>query len=77
MITELSEAFPDNEYEKSKNKPDKLVISSPNFQRIECINFRPSNAKGQKMTNQAIKELVRLVALGYFCFIGKNYDIAT
>jgi nucleoside-diphosphate-sugar epimerase len=75
-ITETSETFPTNEYERTKTKSDELVVAAANNNFFYTI-LRPSNVIGASMKHNSFHTLIKIVNSGYFFFIGRKDAIAT
>ena len=75
-ITETSQTFPANEYERTKNKSDELIKLTAKNNFFYTI-LRPSNVIGASMKQNSFHTLIKIINSGYFVFIGRKDAIAT
>lgn len=78
VVTELTLAAPQGEYEKTKTISDELVITfAANEPLFSYTILRPSNVIGSSMTNQSLRALVGIIKKGRFFYIGSRSTVAT
>ena len=70
VITEETPERPASIYETTKARFDELLNRESQGQNIETSIIRPSNVYGKGMRNNAIKDMLRLISLGLFVFVG-------
>jgi nucleoside-diphosphate-sugar epimerase len=63
---------PMNAYEVSKAAADALVYAAMTEQKLSGAILRPSNVYGVDMPNQSLFQLIKLIARGWFFFIGER-----
>lgn len=66
---------PENAYEVSKARADKLVYQAITEQSLHGVILRPSNVYGIDMPNQSLFQLINMIKRGLFFFIGKKAAI--
>ncbi len=72
IITEGSLLDPQNLYEQSKAKSDKLVTEFCRQKKLAGCLLRPSNVFGAEMSNQSLFQLISMINKGRFFFVGKK-----
>jgi nucleoside-diphosphate-sugar epimerase len=70
-IHEDSSINPVNTYEVTKVAADNLVLTAMDKQNLQCVLLRPSNVYGVNMPNQSLFSLIKMIAKGWFFFIGE------
>lgn len=69
-ITEETPLVPENTYERSKAKADRLVAEGAARGGFEFSILRPSIVFGEGMSNQSLRQLAAMIRRGLFFFIG-------
>jgi len=67
---------PANAYEVSKEASDKILRSAAAQQNLPCVVVRPSNVYAADMPNQSLFQLIKVIDMGLFFFIGKPGAVA-
>lgn len=70
-ITEQSPLDPQGPYETTKKLSDDLVFAAGAHGAFEWTVLRPSIVFGEGMPNQSLYQMIRVIELGQFFFIGK------
>lgn len=76
LVSEDAEILPSNPYESSKAAADALVLEAASKRNFPCVLLRPSNVYGADMPNQSLFQMIRMIDLGVFFFIGPRGAIA-
>ena len=71
VISEEAQENPTGLYEKTKAKAEKLVSESG----IPYVILRPSNVIGEKMSNQSVFQLIKMIEKGFFAYFGKSKSV--
>lgn len=61
---------PSNAYECSKAAADALVLELADRGSLDCVVLRPSNVYGAHMRNRSLFQLIRMIDMGVFFYIG-------
>lgn len=69
-ITEETPLAPENPYERSKAKADRLVAEGAARGGFEFSILRPSIVFGEEMPNQSLRQLAEAIRRGVFFFLG-------
>jgi nucleoside-diphosphate-sugar epimerase len=78
MVNEDTPLRPVGEYEITKTRADELVmLASHGSSKLTYSIVRPSNVFGASMTNNSLRELIKMVKSGLFFYVGKPGAIAT
>jgi nucleoside-diphosphate-sugar epimerase len=75
-IDEGSALAPANSYEATKAESDAIVTRAAAEGGFEYVILRPSIVFGVDMPNDSLRQLVRVIDRGLFCFIGPGGAIA-
>lgn len=75
-ISELTKMRPFGEYEITKAKADKLLLSAAKSSKFTFSILRPSNIVGLSMSNQSFKGLVENIIKQRFFYIGSTHSIS-
>lgn len=76
VISEKTPTNPFNEYEITKTLSDELVVLAQQSGKLTYSILRPSNVFTQKMSNQPLDKLVKVIQSKIFFYIGKPGAIA-
>ncbi len=63
---------PINEYERTKLEADLLVMEGAKKNNFTYTIIRPSIVFGEKMNNQSLIQLIKVIDRGYYFFLGKK-----
>lgn len=74
-LTESSQHSPDNTYEKTKTLADELILQAGLDGYITYTLLRPSSVFGKGMPNNSLRQLIRMVELRLFFYIGDGEGI--
>lgn len=71
IVDENTPINPQNSYEKSKAEADKQVTKFAKAGKLSCCMLCPSNVYGTDMSNQSLFQLISMINIGRFFFIGR------
>jgi nucleoside-diphosphate-sugar epimerase len=71
IVTEETPENPHGAYEVTKTECDTLVRRAAADGSFSCTILRPSIVYGPTMTNQSVRQLIRMISRGLFFFIGR------
>jgi nucleoside-diphosphate-sugar epimerase/glycosyltransferase involved in cell wall biosynthesis len=69
-VDEQTPENPTGPYEKSKTSFDEYLRNASKNTGMQICIVRPSNVYGPQMTNQSLFQMIRMVSLGLFAYIG-------
>ena len=69
-ISEYTPTNPSGPYEVTKTNFDEKLVAAASMSNMEFCIVRPSNVYGPGMRNQSLRQMMRMIAKGWFVYIG-------